>query len=57
MQKFNIPITGIIENMSANMMKVKNIIYLGKIKEQLAKQFNTKIIAKLPIFSENQDDK
>ena len=53
MLKFNIPITGIIENMSFFKCDkvIKVIIYLEKISvENLAKQFNTKVVAKLPIF-------
>ena len=59
MLKFNIPITGIIENMSYFQCdKCSEPIYIfGKNgAEDLAKQFNTKVIAKLPIINENEDN-
>ena len=52
MLKFNIPITGIIENMSFFKCDVgKKYFIFGENKvENLAKEFNTNIIAKLPIL-------
>ena len=53
MLKFNIPITGIIENMSffkCDNCDKSHYIFGKNSVESLAKQFNTKVIAKLPIF-------
>ena len=52
MLKFNIPITGIIENMSFfKCDEGKKYYIFGENKvENLAEQFNTTVIAKLPIF-------
>ena len=55
MLKFNVPITGIIENMSYFKCKncSQNNYIFGKTgTEELAKKFNTKVIAKIPIFSD-----
>ena len=58
MLKFNIPITGIVENMSffqcENCLKA-NYIFGKNGAEDLAKEFNTKVIAKLPIFVETNN--
>ena len=57
MLKFNIPITGIIENMSFFKCDNcdKNHYIFGKNGvENLAKQFNTKVVAKLPIFNNSE---
>ena len=59
MLKFNIPITGIVENMSFfqcdNCSQINYIFGKGGA-EDLAKEFNTKVIAKLPIFNETDSD-
>ena len=58
MQKFNIPITGIIENMSFfKCDEGKKYYIFGENKvENLAEQFNTTVIAKLPIFKNQEED-
>ena len=59
MLKFNIPITGIIENMSFFECDLGKKYYIfGKNKvESLAKQFKTEVIAKLPIFKNLEKEK
>ena len=57
MLKFNIPITGIIENMSffkCDNCDKKYYIFGKNGVENLAKQFNTKVVAKLPIFNNSK---
>ena len=58
MLKFNIPITGIVENMSFfRCDQGKKYYIFGENKvEDLAKQFNTEVIAKLPIFKNPEED-
>ena len=58
MLKFNIPITGIIENMSFFKCDLGKKYYIfGENKvEDLAKQFNTELIAKLPIIRDFDED-
>ena len=58
MQKFNIPITGIIENMSFFKCDEgkKYYIFGENNVENLAEQFNTTVIAKLPIFKNQEED-
>ena len=59
MLKFNIPITGIVENMSffqCDKCSQINYIFGKGGAEDLAKEFNTKVIAKLPIFNETDND-
>ena len=58
MLKFNIPITGIIENMSFfKCDQGKKYFIFGENKvENLAKKFNTKVLAKLPIFKNPEED-
>ena len=58
MLKFNIPITGIIENMSFFKCDEgkKYYIFGENNVENLAKQFNTNVIAKLPIFKNLEED-
>ena len=58
MLKFNIPITGIIENMSFFKCDegTKYYIFGENNVENLAKQFNTTVIAKLPIFKNLEED-
>ena len=58
MLKFNIPITGIIENMSFFKCDLGKKYYIfGENKvEDLAKQFNTELIAKLPIIRDFEED-
>ncbi|MBF95854.1 MAG: Iron-sulfur cluster carrier protein [Alphaproteobacteria bacterium MarineAlpha9_Bin4] len=58
MLKFNIPVTGIIENMSyfeCDHCSEPNYIFGKNGVEDLAKQFNTKVVAKLPIISEFEE--
>ena len=59
MLKFNIPITGIIENMSyfqCDYCSKPKYIFGKSGVEDLAKQFNTKVIAKIPIFNEFEEN-
>jgi ATP-binding protein involved in chromosome partitioning len=58
MKKFNIPITGIIENMSFFKCDEgkKYYIFGENNVENLAEQFNTTVIAKLPIFKNQEED-
>ncbi len=59
MLKFNIPITGIIENMSyfqCDYCSKPKYIFGKSGAEDLAKQFNTKVIAKIPIFNEFEEN-
>ncbi|MDC3024045.1 Mrp/NBP35 family ATP-binding protein [Alphaproteobacteria bacterium] len=59
MLKFNIPVTGIIENMSffeCDLGKKYYIFGENKV-ESLAKQFKTEVIAKLPIFKNSEKEK
>ncbi len=58
MLKFNIPITGIIENMSFfKCDQGKKYFIFGENEvENLAKKFNTKVLAKLPIFKTPEED-
>ena len=58
MLKFNIPITGIIENMSFFKCDAgKKYFIFGENKvESLAKEFNTNIIAKLPVLRDPEKD-
>ena len=59
MLKFNIPITGIIENMSyfqCDYCSKPRYIFGKSGAEDLAKQFNTKVIAKIPIFNEFEEN-
>ncbi len=59
MLKFNIPITGIIENMSyyrCSKCSEPQYIFGKNGAEDLAKEFNTKVIAKLPIITEFHDN-
>jgi len=55
MLKFDVPISGIIENMSYfkcdECSKVHYLFGKGKV-EKLAKQFNTNVVAKLPISND-----
>ena len=58
MLKFNIPITGIIENMSffkCDNCDKSHYIFGKNNVENLAKQFNTKVVAKLPIFNNSKE--
>ena len=52
MIKFNIPLTGIIENMSFfHAVIAQKILHIWRKKcKSLAKQFNTKVISKFPIL-------
>ena len=55
MLKFNIPVTGIIENMSyfeCGECSHPNFIFGKNGTEDLAKQFGTRVLAKIPIFNE-----
>ena len=59
MLKFNIPVTGIIENMSyfeCEECSHPNYIFGKNGTEELAKQFGTKVLAKIPIFNEADSD-
>ena len=58
MQKSNIPITGIIENMSFFKCDEgkKYYIFGENNVENLAEQFNTTVITKLPIFKNQEED-
>ena len=59
MLKFNIPVTGIIENMSyfeCEECSHPNYIFGKNGTEDLAKQFGTKVLAKIPIFNEADGD-
>ena len=59
MLKFNIPVTGIIENMSyfeCEECSHPNYIFGKNGTEELAKQFGTKVLAKIPIFNEADGD-